>query len=48
MTRSALTLAALALLLAGCGGNDKPGGTVTTPANGSVRLTGKEYSFDMK
>ena len=46
MTRSALTLAALALLVAGCGGNDKPGGTVTAPAGGSVRLTGKEYSFD--
>lgn len=46
MTRSALTLAALALLLAGCGGGDKPGGTVTAPANGSVRVTAKEYSFD--
>jgi plastocyanin len=46
LTRSALTLAALALLLAGCGGNDKPGGTVTAPVNGSVRLTAKEYSFD--
>ena len=46
MTRSALTLAAVALLVAGCGGNDKPGGTVTAPANGSVRVTAKEYSFD--
>ena len=46
MTRSALTLAALALLLGGCGGNDVPGGTVTAPANGSVRVTGREYSFD--
>jgi plastocyanin len=46
LTRSALTLAALALLVAGCGGNDKPGGTVTAPANGNVRVTGKEYSFD--
>jgi plastocyanin len=46
LTRSAITLAALALLVAGCGGNDKPGATVTAPANGSVRVTGKEYSFD--
>jgi plastocyanin len=46
LTRSALTLAALALLIAGCGGNDKPGGTVTAPANGSVRVTAEEYSFD--
>ena len=46
MTRSALTLAALVLLAAGCGGNDRPGGTVTAPAGGSVRVTGKEYSFD--
>lgn len=46
MTRSALTLAALVLLAAGCGGNDQPGGTVTAPAGGSVRMTGKEYSFD--
>ena len=46
MTRSALTLAAVALLVAGCGGNDRPGGTVTAPASGSVRVTAKEYSFD--
>ena len=46
MTRSALTLAALALLVAGCGGNDRPGGTVTAPAGGSVRVTAKEYAFD--
>ena len=46
MTRSALTLAALVPLLAGCGGNDRPGGTVTAPAGGSVRLAAKEYSFD--
>jgi plastocyanin len=46
LTRSALTLAALVLLAAGCGGNDQPGGTVTAPAGGSVRLTAKEYSFD--
>jgi plastocyanin len=46
LTRSALTLAAVALLAAGCGGNDRPGGTVTTPAGGSVRVTAKEYSFE--
>jgi plastocyanin len=46
LTRSALTLAAVALLAAGCGGNDRPGGTVTTPAGGSVRVGAKEYSFD--
>ena len=46
MTRSALTLAALVLLVAGCGGGDRPGGTVTAPAGGSVRVVAKEYSFD--
>jgi len=46
LTRSALTLALAALLAAGCGGNDRPGGTVTAPAGGSVHVTGKEYSFD--
>jgi plastocyanin len=46
LTRSALTLAAAALLAAGCGGGDKPGGTVTAPAGGSVRVAAKEYSFD--
>jgi plastocyanin len=46
LTRSALTLAALLLLAAGCGGNDRPGGTVTAPAGGSVRVTAKEYSFN--
>ena len=46
MTRSALTVAALVLLLAGCGGKDRPGGTVTAPAGGRVRVTAKEYSFD--
>jgi plastocyanin len=46
LTRSALTLAAVVLLAAGCGGNDRPGGTATAPAGGSVRLSAKEYSFD--
>ena len=46
MTRSALPLAALALLVAGCGGGDEPGRTVTAPASGAVRVVAKEYSFD--
>jgi plastocyanin len=46
LTRSALTLAALALLAAGCGGREPPGGTVTAPADGNVRVVAKEYSFD--
>jgi plastocyanin len=46
LTRSALTLAAVVLLAVGCGGNERPGGTVTAPAGGSVRVTAKEYSFD--
>jgi plastocyanin len=46
LTRFALPLAALALLAAGCGGDDEPGRTVTAPANGGVRVVAKEYSFD--
>ena len=46
MTRFALPLAALALLVAGCGGDDEPGRTVTAPASGAVRVVAKEYSFD--
>ena len=46
MTRFALPLAALVLLAAGCGGGDDKGRTITTPANGSVRVVAKEYSFD--
>lgn len=46
MTRFALPLAALALLVAGCGGDDEPGRTVTAPAGGAVRVVAKEYSFD--
>ena len=45
LTRFAL-LAAVALVLAGCGGDDEPGRTVTAPANGSVRVVAKEYSFN--
>jgi plastocyanin len=46
LTRFALPLAALALLVAGCGGDDEPGRTVTAPASGAVRVVAKEYSFD--
>ena len=46
MTRFALPLAALALLAAGCGGDDESGRTVTAPASGAVRVVAKEYSFD--
>jgi plastocyanin len=46
LTRFALPLAALALLAASCGGGDDKGRTITTPANGSVRVVAKEYSFD--
>jgi plastocyanin len=46
LRRSALTLAAFALLVAGCGAHDEPGRTVTAPANGAVRVVAKEYSFD--
>jgi len=46
LTRFALPLAAVVLLTAGCGGGDEKGRTVTAPANGSVRVVAKEYSFD--
>ena len=46
MARFALPLAPVALVLAGCGGDDEPGRTVTAPANGSVRVVAREYSFD--
>ena len=46
MSRFALPLAAFALVVAGCGGGDQPGGTVTAPANGTVHVVAKEYSFD--
>ena len=46
MSRPALTLAAFALVVAGCGGGDRPGRTVTAPAGGAVRVVATEYSFD--
>jgi plastocyanin len=46
LSRLALTLASFAVLVAGCGGDDQPGRTVTAPANGAVRILAKEYSFD--
>ena len=46
MSRFPLTLAAFALAVAGCGGGDKPGRTVTVPANAAVRVVAKEYSFE--
>jgi plastocyanin len=46
LTRFALPLATLALLVAGCGGDDEPGRTVTAPATGAARVVAKEYSFD--
>ena len=32
--------------MAGCGGDDQPARTVTVPADGSVRVVAREYSFD--
>jgi plastocyanin len=32
--------------MAGCGGHDPPGRTITVPAGGDVRVVAKEYSFD--
>ncbi len=46
MTRPALTLAAFVLATAGCGGDDQPGRTVTVPADASLPVVAKEYSFD--
>ena len=46
MRRSALTLALCSLLVAGCGGDDDSGRTVTAPANSKLRVVADEYSFD--
>ena len=49
MPRSRLTLAALAVALAGCGGDDPGGGasgpTATVPAGGRLRVVAREYEF---
>jgi plastocyanin len=46
LTRFALALAALALLVAGCGAEKEHTRTVTAPANGTVRVVGTEYRFN--
>jgi plastocyanin len=46
LRRFALTLALCSLLVAGCGGDDEPGRTVTAPANAKLRVVADEYSFD--
>jgi plastocyanin len=46
LTRFALPLAAFALILAACGGGDKPGRTVTAPADAGLTVVAKEYRFD--
>lgn len=46
MRRFALVLALCPLLVLGCGGDDKPGRTVTAPANAKLRVVADEYSFD--
>jgi plastocyanin len=46
LRRSALTLALCSLLVAGCGGDDEGGRTVTAPANAKLRVVADEYSFD--
>jgi plastocyanin len=46
LRRSALTLALCSLLVAGCGGDDDSGRTVTAPANSKLRVVADEYSFD--
>jgi plastocyanin len=46
LRRPALTLTVVAAVLAGCGGDDEPRRTVTTPAGGALSVVAKEYSFD--
>lgn len=46
MRRFTLPLALCSLLVAGCGGDDEPGRTVTAPANSKLRVIADEYSFD--
>jgi plastocyanin len=46
LRRFALPLAAFVLLVSSCGGDNRPGGTVTTSAGGALQVLAKEYSFD--
>lgn len=50
MARFACALLLTALLASGCGGNgggdDKPARAATVPANATLDVTAKEYSFD--
>jgi plastocyanin len=46
LRRPALTLALCSLLLAACGDDADSGRTVTTPANETLPVVAKEYSFD--
>jgi plastocyanin len=46
LRRFALVLALSPLLVLGCGDEDEPGRTVTTPANAELRVVADEYSFD--
>lgn len=46
MPRFALAVVLCLLPLAACGGEERSGRTVTTPANSTVTVTGAEYSFD--
>jgi plastocyanin len=46
LRRSALTLALCSLFVAGCGGDDDSGRTVTASANSKLRVIADEYSFD--
>lgn len=49
MRRPAILIAALGILIGGCGGDDdgsESARTVTVKANGTLRVTAKEYSFD--
>jgi plastocyanin len=47
LLRLTASFAVCAIVASGCGGDDdEPGRTLTVPANGKVRVVGKEYSFD--
>jgi plastocyanin len=46
LRRSALVLALCPLLLLACGGDDRPGRTVTATADAKLQVVADEYSFD--